>query len=37
VQGGIIFNDVNDALLVTGGFFNGYGWKTLGGEILDFD
>jgi len=37
VQGGLTFSEVDDALKVTGGFFNGYGWATLGGEILDFD
>jgi len=38
VQGSAItFTEVDDALKVAGGFFNGYGWATLGGEILDFD
>jgi hypothetical protein len=36
-QATITFSEVDDALKVTGGFFNGYGWSTLGGEILEFD
>jgi len=34
---GIELNEVDDTLKLAGGFFNGYGWTSLGNEILDFD